>query len=172
MNYWPVALLSLSIGVSSCSSPKIDAVKYDLGSNSGAVVQADLSEALCKGIEIPTKRQTPSGYFKVSFKVDGSSSKKYYYKIYYQNESYKFPENRDTTDHYNPLAAENFYGSWEETSIGFKPIASLDEPVLDSIRIVGNPRNEKKYFGSLYDYSFWSEEDISDEMKKIKKDTV
>ena len=57
------------------------------------------------GIEIPTTRQIPSGYFKVSFRFHGEEDKKYFYKIYYRNESYKFDEGDST---YNPLAGENF----------------------------------------------------------------
>ena len=42
------------------------------------------------------------------------------------------------------------------------------EKIVDSIRITGNPRDEKKYYGLTFENSFWSEEDIQDVMKKIK----
>jgi hypothetical protein len=162
-----------SIGLASCSSvPDIEEVKYDMGPSNSHLMQVDLSDAISKGIEIPTKKQTPTGYFNISFRVTGSSSKKYYYKIYYQNESYKFPENRDTTDYYNPLAEENFYGSWEDVSTGFKPIPEDADIITDSIKIIGNPRDEKKYYGHLFETAFWSEEDVLDEMKVIIKDTA
>src|ERR1035437_9988235 len=118
------ALLLLMLWISSCSKqPSIENVRYELGSFNDRVIPVDLTEAIYKGIEIPTKKQIPSGNFKVSFQMHGSSSKKYFYKIYYQNESYKFSENLDTTKKYNPLASENFYGSWEDASVGFKTIS-------------------------------------------------
>ena len=126
---------------------------------------ADLTEAVSKGIEIPTKRQTHSGYFNLSFQFNGDKDKKYFYKIYYRNESYKFPEG-DTA--YNPLAEENFYGSWEDCSVGFKPLTF--GITTDSIRIIGNPRDEKKYYGLSFENSFWCEEDIHDEMEKIRSE--
>lgn len=118
-------------------------------------INADLSDAVLNGIEIPTKKQTNNGYFTFSFKVKNTSSdiKKYYYKIFYQNESYKF---NDTL----PLAHENFYGSWIEKLFTFKPTKILnpgDEIIVrDSFKVMGNPRNELKYFGTdskIYPYS-------------------
>ncbi len=109
-------------------------------------INADLTDAVLNGIEIPTKRQTYNGYFVFTFKVKNTSSdiKKYYYKIYYQNQSYKFC---DTV----PLAYENFYGSWDEGVYTFKATKILnpgDEiTVKDSFKIAGNPRNEQLYFG-------------------------
>ncbi len=63
------------------------------------------------------------------------STEKLYYKIYYQNETYKFSED-------DSLSYENFYGSWYDTT-GFKEINA--ETVLDSFIIAGNPRFEKRY---------------------------
>lgn len=110
-------------------------------------ISTDLNDAVLNGIEIPTKNQTKNGYFAFSFKVKNTSSdlKKYYYKIFYQNESYKF---NDTSD----LAHENFYGSWENGYYTFKPTKILapgeETLVTDSFKIVGNPRNEGIYFGA------------------------
>ncbi|MDR1846514.1 MAG: hypothetical protein LBR17_00125 [Bacteroidales bacterium] len=97
----------------------------------------DLEDAVTEGIVIPTKRQTNDGFFHFTATVKGSN--KMYYKIYYQNESYKF-ENGDSLD------TENFYGSWEETDTEFKPVPA-DGKIKDKFRIVGNPRNEKIYYG-------------------------
>ncbi|MCD6017874.1 MAG: hypothetical protein K0S53_995 [Bacteroidetes bacterium] len=110
-------------------------------------INTDLSDAVLNGIEIPTKKQTKNGYFTFTFKVENTSSeiKKYYYKIFYQNQDYKFV---DTLR----LAEENFYGSWAEGLYTFKPTKFLfpgEEIIIrDSFKIVGNPRNEKKYFGA------------------------
>lgn len=110
-------------------------------------LNADLSDAVLNGIEIPTKKQTQSGYFVFSFKVKNTSSdvRKFYYKIFYQNSSYKFS---DTTT----FARENFYGSWSEGLYTFKAtpfLGSGDEIIIkDSFKIVGNPRNEMIYFGA------------------------
>jgi hypothetical protein len=98
----------------------------------------DLDGVACKGIEIPSNNQNSNG-FEFQFEFPDYNNGNYFYKIYYQNESYKFDES-------NPLAHENFYGSWEDTDIGFKPIIS--EKTTDYIRIVGNPRNEEIYFGA------------------------
>lgn len=150
------AYLGLFIGIflffSSCSNKggiSISNFNIELSAKNTSTItelQADLSDAVLNGIEIPTKKQTPSGYFTFSFKVKNNSSdiKKFYYKFYYQNETYKF---QDTT----PLSYENFYGSWTNCLFTFKPtkILSPGEEVFvrDSFRIVGNPRNESIYFG-------------------------
>ncbi len=160
-------LLLLLPFTSSCTHhPEIENVSYDLGPFKNGMMTADLTEAVFKGIEIPTSRQIPSGYFKIAFRFNNPGSKKYFYKIYYQNETYKFPEENDSL--YNPCAEENFYGSWEDVSIGFKPLPGTTEAITDSIKISGNPRDEKKYYGALFESSFWGKEDIDDEMKKIK----
>lgn len=98
----------------------------------------DLSHAVTEGIEIPSISQTEdeSGLF--AFRFYTFHCDNHYYKIYYQNESYKFPDT-------SALAHENFYGSWEDVSIGFKPVPK--HSVQDYFRIVGNPRDEKLYYG-------------------------
>ncbi len=159
---YPYLLVFLMFWVSSCSKPPvIKNVQYDLGPFKDRVVQVDLADAVSKGIEIPTQKQIPSGYFKVSFQIKPTDDKKYFYKIYYQNESYKISEDL-------VLAGENFYGSWEDVSIGFKPITDLDKTIVDSIRIVGNPRDEKIYYGDFFDSTFYSQEDIKVQAEGIK----
>lgn len=97
----------------------------------------DLENALSEGVAIPSASQCEQGAFQFKF---FTLTKKYkYYKIYYQNESYKFPDT-------SALAHENFYGSWEDVSIGFKPIER--HRTRDLFRIVGNPRDERIYYGS------------------------
>ncbi len=76
------------------------------------------------------------------------------YKIFYQNESYKFPE-RDPADstRQHPNAWENFYGSWEDTGITFPESGIIPNDgefhlISSKFRIVGNPRNEIRYFAN------------------------
>lgn len=107
-----------------------------------------------KGFTIPSIRQTEDGYFHFEFdvKYNKSQSSKLYYKIFYQNESYKFPEAdpKDSTKE-NPFASENFYGSWDDSLTGFKPVAENTTDgsyhlVKDKFRIIGNPRWEKQLY--------------------------
>ena len=119
----------------------------------------DLHNAYTQGISLPSDRQTDDGGFIFSF--DGIEGQ--YYKIYYQNESYKFDEG-------NPLDNENFYGSWEDSTIGFKRIAQSGT-VSDTFRIVGNPRNERKYFGSDISENPYNDKDIDEIMDRIGKDS-
>lgn len=109
----------------------------------------DMENAVLEGITLPSANQCASGTFEFKF---FTLSKRYkYYKIYYQNESYKFD---DTA----ALANENFYGSWEDVSIGFKPIEH--HRTSDSFRIVGNPRDEKIYYGADPSENLFSDENI------------
>jgi len=135
------SLLAIIFLLSSCSdhkSKEFNALcNFQLSSDT-LVLNMDLQDVVYKGIELPSKVQNPDG-FEFQFEFPDYETGKYYYKIYYQNESYKFEES-------SPLSYENFYGSWEDTDIEFKSITS--EKVVDYIRIVGNPRNEKIYFGA------------------------
>jgi len=104
------------------------------------------------GFVIPTEKQTASGKFDFKFEIKNTSQKNetYYYKFYYQNESYKIQEVADNSNSMNALAEENFYGSWEDTLFGFKPIGGLEpgskKTIQDCFKITGNPRNEKMYY--------------------------
>lgn len=112
-----------------------------------SILLVDLDEAVLNGIEVPTKKQTPSGYFTFSFKLKNTSStaRQFNYKIYYQNSSYKFGNESE-------FAHENFYGSWEDTNTELKKTKTLNSneeiTVLDSFKIIGNPRNERIYYGA------------------------
>ena len=116
---------------------------------------------LTHGIVFPynyynNETQTFENFIKFSFKVD--HKKKYFYKIYYQNESYKFNET-------HPWNSENFYGSWADTTIGFKEIQGTE--VVDSFRIIGNPRFESKYFGASIDDFFIDDQKIQGVIQSI-----
>ena len=104
--------------------PQSDTVKLDM----------QLDNSVFEGIVLPAKDK----YFDFSAKIKQEKGKQLFYKIYYQNESYKFDEERAE-------ANENFYGSWQQTEIGFKQVSSSE--IRDSFQIVGNPRNEKMYYG-------------------------
>lgn len=90
----------------------------------------DLENVVLEGIVLPAKGEM------FHFVFDTACDRQLYYKIFYQNESYKF----DETD---TLAYENFYGSWEDVTVGFKAVPENGH-IVDSFRIVGNPRDEKK----------------------------
>ena len=120
----------------------------------GEILYLDYPDAITNGFIIPTARQVEGGFFRMEFhlKNTGAAPQKFFYKIYYQNESYKFPE-RDATDttRQHQLAWENFYGSWVEVATTFAETAIIPSdndfhPVESTFRIVGNPRDEQRYY--------------------------
>ena len=118
----------------------------------------DLQGVVNQGIVLPSDNQSTDGGFIFTF--EGKEGQ--YYKIYYQNESYKFDENSE-------FGTENFYGSWEDTDIGFKKVPA-DGVVTDTFRIVGNPRNERKYYGTDVSEKLYSKEILSNYIESIKND--
>ncbi len=116
----------------------------------------DLTRAVYGGIKIPTHNQREHGKFKTVFELKNHSNEKapLYYKIYYQNESYKrqLSKKSVTSEVYNEKASENFYGSWKDVNTGFKKTMEVGPgksiTIVDSIQIVGNPRDEKRYYGN------------------------
>ena len=104
------------------------------------------------GFVIPSVKDVANGLFSFEFEIKNNSpsTQNLYYKIYYQNETYKFEEFDSLTKAENVFAEENFYGSWENTSTGFKTIVvnadNRFHKIEDAFRIVGNPRNEERYF--------------------------
>ena len=116
----------------------------------------DLKGVVNEGIVIPSASQAEDGRFVFSFEAEEGQ----YYKIFYQNESYKFDDD-------NPLNNENFYGSWEDVNIGFKKVEATGL-VTDSFRIVGNPRDERKYYGADLTENTLSEEAISRVINSIR----
>lgn len=125
-------------------------------------INADLSDAAIYGINIPSANQCASGAFVFNFEIKQNKKERLFYKIYYQNETYKFGDQ-------HPLSGENFYGSWEDVSIGFKPIAAFDGTIkiTDSFRIVGNPRNEYVFYGSNPEFY-----EVTDTMIALKKAAI
>ena len=146
----------------SCSNKNSDNSKYSFDPMSNfpgeqiVSLDMDLYNVVNNGIVIPSSNQCDEGCFVVKFEA----KKGQYYKIFYQNESYKF-------DNDNPLNDENFYGSWEDVNIGFKKVEESGL-VVDSIRIVGNPRDEKKYYGADVTKNSFSEEAVNKVVTSIK----
>lgn len=117
----------------------------------------DMQQSVFEGLSLPNK----DSMFRFSFTISPKKDKQYYYKIFYQNISYAFADD-DT------LNKENFYGSWKETSVGFKPVKN--KTVVDSFAIVGNPRNELIYFGDSVE-NYAHQEDIEQIKRDILKDS-
>lgn len=121
---------------------EINLVKLDL----------DYTYAIDSGFVIPSIHQAEGGNFIFSFMVKNNTQKEkqFFYKIYYQNESYKYNEYDSVTRKEQEFAKDNFYGSWEKTETTFKsgliPADNNFHSVTDSFRIVGNPRDEEKYY--------------------------
>lgn len=124
--------------------------------------QINTENIVNQGIAFPyqlknEESNTIENSIKFSFTIQ--DGKKYYYKIFYQNEEYKFPET-DT------LSNENFYGSWNDTITGFKEITNKN--VIDSFVIIGNPRFEKKFYGSPIENFFVTQEKVDEIIKNIE----
>ena len=112
----------------------------------------DYKNTFNTGFCIPSIRQVKDGQFVFQFEIKNknASPSKFFYKIYYQNESYKFEESDSTTGREHELAEENFYGSWQNTDVTFKSTGIIQpdndfHQVIDSLFIAGNPRNESRY---------------------------
>lgn len=120
------------------------------------VLDMDLKGVVNDGIVIPSVNQCEDGMFVFNFNAKAGQ----YYKIFYQNESYKF-------DNDNNLNNENFYGSWEDVNIGFKKVEKSGL-VTDSFRIVGNPRDEKKYYGADLTRNTFSQEAVDNVINAIR----
>lgn len=120
------------------------------------VIDMDMRNAVNQGIVIPSSRQSDGGMF--VFEFDGREGD--YYKIFYQNESYKFSEDSE-------LSYENFYGSWENVCVGFKRVEE-NGTVVDSVRIVGNPRDERRFYGADVTRNPYTEENIQAVINNIK----
>ena len=116
----------------------------------------DLRNVVNEGIVIPSDSQCDDPGFAFTF----NAKKGQYYKIYYQNESYKFGDN-------DSLSNENFYGSWEDVSVGFKKVEESGM-VTDYLRIVGNPRDEKKYYGADLTKNNFNKESVDNVIRSIK----
>lgn len=146
-------------GVSPKPSYENDALHFDpmLNFQGGDTVclDMDLVNVVNNGVVIPSRRQCEEAAF--VFKFKGEKNK--FYKIYYHNDSYCFAND-------DSLNCENFYGSWEDVTIGFKPIEK-DGIIVDTFRIVGNPRNEERYYGADLSRNIFSKKAIEGVIQAI-----
>ncbi len=136
-------------------------------------VNISTENILTEGIIIPNQNSNENKmlHFEVEVEISPIEKQEYFYKIFYQNRSYKYKEiNEDGS--YNPKSAENFYGSWEDVTIGFKSLGEINNlkkiTIRDSFKIVGNPRNESRYYG-IEDKPVVNRELIDRTIKKIKR---
>jgi hypothetical protein len=111
-------------------------------------LELDYFNAFDSGFVIPSVRQVEGGHFTCRL-IPGALAMRegnIRYKIYYTNDSYRFAHGTaDGVQH--PLAHENFYGSWERASEGFRSSGPLDAdtPIELAFRIHGDPREEPQY---------------------------
>jgi hypothetical protein len=137
------------------------------------VLSMDLTGVINEGIQMPSVKQAKDGEFQFSFKLKNGTGKQqpFVYKIYYQNESYKYHEAEKKG--YNPLASENFYGSWESASEGFRNTNSMPSgmsaTVTDGFKIEGNPRNESIYYGADPNAFELTQDTINETMRKVRE---
>ncbi len=170
----------------SCKQKSVEIVDFKPFVNystSGDTLQMPLylNYSIHHGITIPEPIEgvNTEPYFKFSFTIKNNSvaSKAFYYKVFYQNISYKHDEKikNDSMEYYNISASENFYGSWEELTdtLHLTQVINNDNKpyiISDSFRIVGNPRNEAVYFGKSPDKYIIKDDEIKKTIDFIKED--
>jgi hypothetical protein len=109
--------------------------------------------------------------FKLSLKIENDSLDELYYKIYYQNESYKFEEEFDNP--YEMMSSENFYGSWENVEKTFVKIGKEKSiNINSSFRITGNPRSEKVFYSLNSHQLSPPENEITNTINGIKENSA
>ncbi|MBA2610326.1 MAG: hypothetical protein H0U95_00040 [Bacteroidetes bacterium] len=159
---------------SNCKRNSFEVEKFNPLSNyntkkndSTFLITTDLSNSVLYGIEIPTVKQLPNGKFTFEFSIKNNGApQQFFYKLYYQNESYKW-ENGDSLD------TENFYGSWDVVEMEYKstPIIEKELAVKDSFRIIGNPRDEKLYYGADPEKTFMNDSLLKGFIKKVNSES-
>lgn len=129
------------------NNDSFEVINFDPYTNTrDSVISLDYSNAISNGFIIPSVKQISGGEFAFEFGITNDEKpQSFYYKIFYQNESYKFEDD-------SILSNENFYGSWEDTGIQFKSTGEIADDgkihiIKDKIRIVGNPLNDSTFFG-------------------------
>ena len=172
----------LIFGLASCENQNsIEVIDFNPISNYSEIsdtleLNMDLSNAILKGITLPSD-SAKDKFFSIKFKIKNSANnpKKFYYKVYYQNESYKFDElvSSSGANYYNPKASGNFYGSWLGKNVEFHetkiiPNDNNFHEIIDSIRIVGNPRNEEAFYGPTNQYKPILDSDIEPVIQSIQ----
>lgn len=144
------------LALTSCAPPAAEFVVlngWERWSEDTALIDLDYTEAYDSGFVVPSSRQVEGGRFafELDTQVDAKPGATYHYKFYYLNDSYRFPH-ADTAGEQHPQAHENFYGSWERASEGFRPVevdAHGRLVVRDHFRIQGDPREEPGLLDTL-----------------------
>lgn len=111
------------------------------------VLDLDGTDAVHRGFRAPSLQQAPDGRFHFRFHLKDGQGRRFGYKLYYQNTASKFPE-ATSGGGQHPQASENFYGSWEDASEGFRLTDRVPDDGLwveDAFRIQGDPRDEPRY---------------------------
>ncbi len=141
-------------------------------------ISFDYENAIDSGFVIPSANQTDAGTFSFTFNIanNGKDSAVFYYKIYYQNESYKYPDLNERGKVHG-YSHENFYGSWADSSISFKSTRRLPNDkyaykISDHFRIVGNPRNERTFFSITRPEKPISAYELDSNMRRIRSDSL
>ncbi|MFZ6052863.1 hypothetical protein [Halocola ammonii] len=158
--------------------PAFELVNFDPFSNYSSQsdtlsLPVNSRNAVVEGVAIPSRGAEP---FVAQFTIKSQEQKpqRLYYKLYYQNESYKHAESSDEDGvHYNEISSQNFYGSWVGAESGFHKVESKPDEegkvtISDTLRILGNPRNEEKYFGAAMKNRFISEEELNAVIENIR----
>jgi hypothetical protein len=121
---------------------------WERGADGMCHLDMDHRGAWDKGIVVPGPEQADGLPVRFVLRNRTALPMGFRYKIYYQNTSYKIPEAGPGGDQH-PRAHENFYGSWQDLSTGFKAVGPLgpnDTVVVeDMFRIHGDPRDEAQF---------------------------
>ena len=85
--WWLLLLLGLFLLKTNYFRPMTN-----FGHNKTVILDMDMDNAIIDGITLPSVNQTKDGSGMFKFRFFTLSRKYKYYKIYYQNESYKFAD--------------------------------------------------------------------------------
>lgn len=143
------------------------------------VLTYNINSSVTDGIVLPLSEKNEFFHFNFEVKNNTKQARQYFYKIFYQNKTYKHavaaksPVNG--TLEYNVSSDQNFYGSWKQVEVGFRSTAVVHQrgevlAVRDSFQIVGNPRNEEQCFFNRVIPP--TEEQLQSQMEEIKADLV
>lgn len=158
-------ILTIASLIGCTSNNNIEIIKTNLTKDNKYLF--DYKDAFQYGFTAPSTTQDGISHFSVTFKIpEELTNETVYYKIYYQNESYKFSE-IDENGNYNMLSEENFYGSWANTNIGFIP-SDEKKSISTEFLIHGNPRNEEVYINQNSRRRKIRKEDIDQLTSNIK----
>jgi hypothetical protein len=147
----------LPILLSGCFSSEPEVASFNMFNNYNLssdtlIMEMDLSQGPFHGITLPSDSASElRDYFHFNFEVRNvEENKRFFYKLYYRNISYKHSDLRD--DEFNLKSSENFFGSWSGIDVPNYKLTDIVESktsitIHDSIKIMGNPFNDERFFG-------------------------